>query len=870
MLEKKELKHQPSAEINDIFYPRYWFVSIVISILLLVGLVDLWLYNDFYNNQEEVISETIDAAAEEFNFNLIQIENKLLQFSKYVSLSEIKGLSSEDLKNSIGFNSADLKFIEDIKILEDSKNNLHFYDFNSDEFNQHSKKIIFVDNKLYLIIRTNILDSQTSRKGESGTNIQLHLNIEKLTGEFLNNDYKSFLLLFRFIIGNSNDNDVVEYILTTNNHIIKYVNNSSLREIEQSPGLLSSDMKLLQSKHLLNKDNWQIRAYIKNSFIHKYIQKILLISFIVIFLVLFIAKLIYKKICFLESQKRKITKDKNHFQQRAEITLASTNDGVLITNSTAQILYINPIVQNYLHVDLSDVYLKRFDELIPELYIITSSNSDKQKFSEIKLILPEQDRYFDIEYSKLYDEQTNFIGYAIFMHDITTSFESQKKLNYLAYYDEPTKLPNKLSLLDFYGKTIEQEGLVLQDVYKLYTVVFNSPSLRNINDTIGYENGDRALQNLLYIVKKYLSDNNIHNSLYRIGAYTFAISFLYDRKKHGKSAVLYITNFISSLIYELLRPIHINEQDLHLQFNFGVSIYPDNFSNADELDPASLLRYSEIAMSMARRKGPNKYVFYSDDLNSSIQERFVLENELRSAVNENKLELLYHPQLELNSNKLRGFEALVRWQRQNGNMVSPGTFIPLLEKSGLIVTVGDWILRKACEQGVSFIKRGVDFETIAVNISGLQLQNENFISRLEHIVSDTGFPKEKLELEVTENILLDNPDNVIRVLDKIRKLGVKIALDDFGTGFSSLTYLKDLPLDYLKIDKAFVSGIETGDTRLLEAIIAISKTMNLITVAEGVETQQQVDFLRKNLCDIIQGYYISKPMAFSAVIEKFT
>lgn len=596
------------------------------------------------------------------------------------------------------------------------------------------------------------------------------------------------------------------------------------------------------------------------------IKKLLLISLITILIVLFLTYLAYRKLYQLEYQNIKIINDKKYFKQRAEITLASTNDGVIITNSTAQVVYANHVIEKMLNKNFSKMYHVAIDELIAELEIINKSDQDNLKVNDIKISFEGKEYYFDLQSTKLFNDSDKFIGTAIFLHDLTSKKRAEEKINYLAYYDGLTALPNKLSMVEHYNQVIIDNNIYSSGNYKLFTVVINIPSLKNINDTIGYQYGDEAIVKLVSVFKQ--------DKIYRIGGNSFAMLVEYDKIKHGKSSMLFITNFINNLIFDINKPIHIYEEDLYLQCYVGVSVYPDNFiiNNVPDnsLEPTKLLRFAEIAMSDARRKGLNKSVFYSEDINTSILNKFNLENELRKALTNNKLELFFQPQTCLRTDKLRGFEILIRWHRADGTIVLPDTFIPILEKSGLIVTVGDWIIKEACLAGVQLLKNNIEFSALAVNISGLQLQSEGFIDRLNQILLETKFPREYLELEITENILLDNQEMVIKMLLGLRAQNIKVALDDFGTGFSSLNYLNRLPLDYIKIDKTFVDPVGTdGDTRLLLAILAIAKSMNLKTIAEGVETKEQANFLRAHNCDIIQGYYVHKPMSLSAVIEMF-
>lgn len=453
---------------------------------------------------------------------------------------------------------------------------------------------------------------------------------------------------------------------------------------------------------------------------------------------------------------------------------------------------------------------------------------------------------------------------------------AERKINYLAYHDGLTGLPNKVSLIRDYDEILSQYELFYSNNYKLFTIAINTPMLSNINDTIGYQYGDESILCIVNIINNYLIISGFTNNkiFYRISGNTFILSILYNRSVHGKSAILFITNFLNSLIIELSKPIDINEEDLYFHYHLGVSIYPDDFfdkyASSQSVTSEKIFRCAEIAMSAAKKKGADKYIFYSEEMNTNILKRFNLENELRRALVSNKLEVLLQPQVNLVNKKLRGFEVLIRWQREDGSIVSPGTFIPILEESGLIITVGDWILLEACTKGVALLNNKIIFDTLSVNISVLQLQSEGFIERLDSIITQSGFSYDKLEVEVTESILSDNQDKIIGVLHQIRSRNIKIALDDFGTGFSSLSYLKVLPIDYLKIDKSFINELATsGDSRLLLAILAIAKTMGLSSIVEGVETREQVDFLRSAGCDIIQGYYINRALVIDEVIKLY-
>lgn len=855
-IRNKNLKHTKNPVLNNkIFYPKYLFLAILVTLILIVTTLDFLLYRAFISNQKTIIDKNLEAVAKELNLNLTQIENSLLSFSKTTSYSKIKDLPKKSLIDLIapiaGSSFHYEYYIDDIKFTESTQN--------------HHKTLVFTNNNLYLLIETALLNEQ---KEMSPFKIQLYINLAKLTNLYFKRDSHISLLQFNFRYRHQN-NEYYEHIFLPADYIIRKLDVTQNKQTHYNG---KEGVKLVNAKNILDNNDWQIKAFLKISVIQEFVKTLLKFSFIILLIALLIANVVYRRLYNLEWQRLNIIKDKKHFQQRAEITLESISDGVIITNSTKQIVYLNHVIENYLAAKFIDVYFKYFDDIIPELTPISESQEDNVKLNDLKITMNKKDYFFDVQSTKLYDDTGLYIGTTVFLHDLTVRKQAQEHINYLAFHDDFTGLPNKVALLDYYTKVTAKESNFAVGENKLFSIVVNTPSLRRINDTIGYENGDKCLQSMLSVIESFLAKSGVNNGLYRINVDTLAIVVVYNRVQHGKSSMLFITNFINNLLLELLKPVHVNEQDIFLQFYIGAAIYPDNFKIERELDsisPAMLLRFAEIAMSAARKKGLNKFVFYSDELNASFQETFDLENKLRSAINHNNLDLLFHPQLDLATSTLRGFETLVRWQRDDGNIVMPGTFIPLLEKSGLIVTVGDWVLKEACKSGMVLINKGIEFDYLAVNISGLQLQTENFVSRVENIVKESGFPIGKLELEVTESVLLEQPEKIITVLAKLREIGVKIALDDFGTGFSSLSYLKQLPLDYLKIDKIFVNEIDTGDTRLLKAIIAMAKSLNLKTIAEGVESLEHVSFLRKHLCDIIQGYYISRPLSLDAVIRSY-
>ncbi len=564
-----------------------------------------------------------------------------------------------------------------------------------------------------------------------------------------------------------------------------------------------------------------------------------------------------------------------------ELAFTPLSEGVIITDALHRIIYINTPLEEYFRIECAQIKHQRLDSMVPELAIFFKKSNYKYNLQDLKIDSRKDEvaHLFDVQFEKLVDMENKFIGTIIILQDKTSRTEAESEVNSLIYCDSLTGLPNKAYLTQDYHNLLTS-NLYIEQKYKLFTVAIHIANLQAINDTIGYQYGDAAILKFKKIVTDYLESTDmripqslkLNKAFYRMSGNTFILSVSINSNKNDKSLMLVMTNFINEMMKKLSHSIVVKEETLYLQYNFGISIYPDDFKNNQGLQivPETIFRCSEIAMSAARKKGANKYIFYSEEINDSILQKFNLENELRKGLEDNELQLLLQPQLNLADKKLRGFEALICWRREDGRVISPGTFIPILEHSGLIITVGDWILHEACRQGLELLNGGLDFKTISVNISVLQLQSENFLERMDSILAETNFPADKLEIEVTESILLDNPQRVIDILNQVKAKNIKIALDDFGTGFSSLSYLKLLPIDYLKIDKSFAFEITTtGDTRLLLAILAIAKSLNIYSIVEGVESQEQLDFLRTTSCDIIQGYYISKPLSIMEIRKLF-
>jgi EAL domain-containing protein (putative c-di-GMP-specific phosphodiesterase class I) len=311
-------------------------------------------------------------------------------------------------------------------------------------------------------------------------------------------------------------------------------------------------------------------------------------------------------------------------------------------------------------------------------------------------------------------------------------------------------------------------------------------------------------------------------------------------------------------LHQIVQPIQVGETELAISASIGISLYPDDGVNADDL-----LSHADTALYKAKSQGRNNFQFYEQEMTAGVFEHLLMENALRGAVSRNELRVHYQPQIDFGSGKLCGVEALVRWQHPELGLVSPARFIPLAEEAGLIGMIGEWVLREACRQMLAWDAAGLHIPCVAVNLSVQQLERETLLPLVEDVLASSGLDGARLELEVTESMIMGESGQALNVLQGLRELGVKLAIDDFGTGYSSLSYLKRLPVHRLKIDQSFVRDIgqDSNGEAIVRAIIALGRSLGLETVAEGVEEPAQAEFLRAEACDVGQGYLYSRPVA---------
>jgi diguanylate cyclase (GGDEF)-like protein len=385
-------------------------------------------------------------------------------------------------------------------------------------------------------------------------------------------------------------------------------------------------------------------------------------------------------------------------------------------------------------------------------------------------------------------------------------------------------------------------------------------NFKRINDTQGHQMGDKLLEELADRLSHQLRDTDVVTRsdqsdasclLARLAGDEFII-LLPSTAGPGESQQV-----ARRILQSFKEPFVIYKQDIFISASIGIALYPSDGTTADEL-----LKNADIAMYHAKKLGRNNYQYYSDELNKAAVEKLEIESRLRRAVENNELELYYQPQMDLGTGRICGVESLLRWNDPELGQVPPDKFIPVAEEFGLIVPLSEWIIYEACSQALQWAHRFPDPVTVSINISAVHFNGYNLENVIAEALQTTGLEPQYLDIELTETSILEDPDQAIDTLHQFKKMGLHVSLDDFGTGYSSLSYLMKLPLDKLKIDQSFIRDMGQNDrgTAIVAATIAMAHSMGLIVIAEGVEEVRHVDLLRQMKCDILQGYYIARPM----------
>lgn len=437
--------------------------------------------------------------------------------------------------------------------------------------------------------------------------------------------------------------------------------------------------------------------------------------------------------------------------------------------------------------------------------------------------------------------------------DITEEKKMEKKLYNLAYYDRLTKLPNKYFLQKYVEEKIKELKGKRSNIFMIYLDIDN---FRNINETMGHFAGDQLIERISRIIKSYIEGDNL---VTRMGGDEFVLVLL-------DSNIYEIREVLGKIVRDINEPWNFNDHSFFVTISAGISMYPDHGGDFE-----SLYQNADIALSHVKENGKNNYSFFTKEMTDKAWKHIEMDKDLKIALEKDEFQLYYQPQINLRTNQIMGAEALIRWLHPKKGYIAPVEFIPFAEKVGYIHQISKWVLEEACKQKSRWKEEGYNPIKISVNLSGAMLTFKSLAENTGSVLEIYEIEDNGIEFEVTETSVIGEVDKSIYILNQLKNLNMTIALDDFGTGYSSLTYLKELPIDLLKIDRKFVSDIGKSEkeSSILKYIIELAHTLDLKVLAEGVETKEQLDFLKENNCDFVQGYYFYKPMTASEIEKLF-
>jgi len=552
-------------------------------------------------------------------------------------------------------------------------------------------------------------------------------------------------------------------------------------------------------------------------------------------------------------------------KERAEVTLNSIGDAVMSTDVWGNVTYLNAVAEVLTGWPCEDAK----SHPLEEVFRIVDADTREAVPNPMKLaiaqnktvgltpncILVRRDGVeFSIEDSAapIHDRRGTVTGAVMVFHDVTTARALSLRMAYLAQHDSLTDLPNRILLGDRLKQAI---ALAFRGKRQLALLFLDMDRFKHINDSLGHTIGDRLLQSVAHRLRACVRSSD---TISRQGGDEFVI--LLSDISHAEDAEI----SAEKILVALSTPHSIDQHNLHVSGSIGIATYPD-----DGVDADTLLQHADLAMYQAKENGRNNVQFYQAKMNAHAVERHSLEDGLRKALERKEFELRYQPKIKLATGAMIGVEALIRWHHPQRGLVPPAQFIPIAEECGLIVDIGRWVLREACRQARAWQRAGLPVTRLAINISPVELRTKDFVAGVRAILTDTGLDPHCLEFEVTETFLMEASGSTAEVLQALKDMGLQIALDDFGTGYSSLSFLRRFPIDTVKIDRSFVRDMTTDadDASIVRAVIGMGESLHLQVVAEGVETREQLAFLRLHSCPAGQGLHFGRPVVAAEFAE---
>jgi diguanylate cyclase (GGDEF)-like protein/PAS domain S-box-containing protein len=566
-------------------------------------------------------------------------------------------------------------------------------------------------------------------------------------------------------------------------------------------------------------------------------------------LLLVIAFIIAKQVTMYRAERA--LRDSHLFA--AEI-ISGAGEGIVVYDHELHYVVWNHFMEELTGLPASDVLGRRATDLFPHLreqgvdeLLRRALDGDDVPAPDTHYFVPGTQRtgWVSAVYRPHRDSNGNITGVIGLIRDITERRASEQQIEYQAYHDALTGLANRRL---FHEHLTLALALAARRNRPVAVLFLDLDQFKLVNDTLGHTMGDALLQQIAVRLRDCVRDGD---AVARVGGDEFTI-VLQDLEKRDDAAVV-----AQKVLRAIAHPIEINGHRLFVTGSIGITIFPDDGGDAE-----TLLKNADNAMYRAKAEGRNTYQLSTHELSRTTHERMTLESGLHLAVEREEFEVWYQPQVDVETNRIIGMEALLRWRHPERGLIAPADFIAVAEDRGFIVVIGDWVLRQACQRARAIYDSGFTGFRVAVNLSPRQFREASLLTSVMAALHESGLPPSCLELEITETVAMENVALSVHLLRELRAIGITIAIDDFGTGHSSLSYLKQFPIDALKIDRAFVEDLPDRfeDAAIVKAIIALAAGLNLRVVAEGVETRAQLDFLRRHHCREVQGYYFSYPV----------
>jgi len=808
------------------------FVFFIIGVFYYIYTINLHLkkyseYHDSINKLEIINKEFDNFLLRKSNFiNYDTINKHVNEFEHYIDI-----LNSNKIKEN--FNKTYIIYLDEVNYSFKKKVD------NIERFKSVNAQL--VDSFHYLYdLNYAISKSKTIKKDKIKlvNNIYLHI-IKYYINHTLDTEgvHKNLIYLKKSLTNNSS----LEMELFVNHSLLnlKYISNFK-------------DISKFKNIDMLNTNIIQLHNFIDIDYDEKHeVQtQIVIFLFISILSILIIFILSYRK-------SLKIKAELFGFKTAIE----NSYNSVVMTDPDSNIVYVNDVA-------VKETGYSREELMGNNPRVLKSGLNDDNFYKDMhkkldngekwegEFINRRKDGSFYHEKASIMPIFTNgkLVNYLAIKLNITDYIREKEKVEHMAYHDSLTSLPNRANIENYLENRLK---VVSRENTKIALLFIDLDRFKNINDTLGHDIGDELLIEVASRLKQTLRKSDM---LSRFGGDEFVV--VIDGMDANYSAA-----YISKKILNLFTlPIQTKNHQLNITLSIGISIYPD-----DAKDSRTLFKYADIAMYKAKNAGKNTYKHYKKELSEDVHNRFDMEQALKFAMTNNEFYMVYQPQYDLNSKTVLGLEALVRWESKSMGFIGPDKFIPVCEDIGYIIKLGLFIFRQSCIDFLIFSKNCKTLKTISINISAVQLYQDKFIDDIMNIVNELSIQTQNIIIEITETHIMKNVIHSMSILNKLKNLGFNISIDDFGTGHSSLSYLKRFPISELKIDKSFVDNLPNNkdDISIVKAILALSSSMEYINVAEGIENQEQEDFLKNNGCKVGQGYYFCKPLKKDNLLNFF-